>query len=149
MSHYCQHSNLSSSPTRQCIESPFCPRAKVINICVSLLAGTSTVALPRLLSCSRTHLLRRRYCSQNSLLGFQAQEPLFQRWRLSPRSQRYISPSPPVSLLSIPLLISSVASSYFRPFLPESSGQYDYSAREPTRHDLFRPYGIPKFDQHN
>ena len=118
-------------PIRRCIESPFCPRAKVINISVFPSAGTFPVApLPSLLLKNTSDLPPPSQPPRVSKT--QVQESLSWQWRPSPRFQRYVSFLHPQHLLFIPLLISSVASSYFRPFLPESSGQYDYSAREPT-----------------
>ena len=109
----------SHLPTRRCIESPFCPRAKVINISVFPSASTFPVALLLSLLLKNTSDLPPP--SQPPRVSrTQVQESLSWQWHPSLRFQRYVSFLHLQHLLFIPLLISSVASSYLRPFLPES-----------------------------
>ena len=81
-------------PTRRCIESTFCPREKVINICVSSLPGTSTVAFlsPSLLKNTSAPPPPSQPKHPPRVLKIQVQELLLQQWHPFPRSQRYISP---------------------------------------------------------
>ena len=106
-------------PIRRCIESIFCPWAKVINISVFPSASTFPVApLPPLLLKNTSDLPPP---SQPPMVSrTQVQESLSWQWHPSPRFQRYVSFLHPQHFLFIPLLISLVASSYLRPFLPES-----------------------------
>ena len=88
-------------PTRRCIESPFFPRAKVINISVFPSAGTFPVApLPSLLLKNTSDLpppLQPHRVSKT-----QVQESLSWHWRPSPRFQRYVSFLHPQHLFSFP-----------------------------------------------
>ena len=103
-------------PTRRCIESTFCPREKVINICVSSLAGTSTVAFlsPSLLKNTSAPPPPSQPKHPPRVLKIQVQELLLQQWRPSPRSQRYVFPpfafSPPIPfpIPSVTFLISAI-----------------------------------------
>ena len=77
-------------PIRWCIESPFCPQAKVINISVFPSAGTFPVApLPSLLLKNTSDLPPPSQPPRVSKI--QVQEPLSWQWRPSPRFQRYVS----------------------------------------------------------
>ena len=87
-------------PTRQRIESPFCPRAKVINISVFPSAGTFPVApLPSPLLKNTSDLPPPSQPPRVS--RFQVQEPLSWQWRPSPRFQRYVPFLHPQHLLFI------------------------------------------------
>ena len=100
-------------PTRRCIEPPFCPRAKVINISVFPSAGTFPVApLPSLLLKNTSDLPPPSQPPRVSRI--QLQEPLSWQWRPSPRFQRYVFLLHPQHLLFILLCFS------FPPLFSES-----------------------------
>ena len=93
-------------PIRWCIESPFCPRAKVINISILFFAGTSPVA-PPLPSLFKNTLALPPPLQLPRVSRIQIQELLLRQWLPSPRSQRYVfflhlHLCPPPILFSIP-----------------------------------------------
>ena len=77
-------------PIRWCIESPFCPRAKVINISIFFSAGTSPVA-PLLPSLFKNTLALPPPLQLPRVSRIQVQELPLRQWLPSPRSQRYVS----------------------------------------------------------
>ena len=80
--------------SRRHIEFPFCPWAKVINISAFLSAGTFAVASLLSLLLKNTSVPPPPSQSKHPprVSKIQSQEPLFQQWCPSPRSQRYVFP---------------------------------------------------------
>ena len=76
-------------PIRRYIESPFCPRAKVINISIFFSAGTSPVA-PLLPSLFKNTLALPPPLQLPRVSRIQVQELPLRQWLPSPRSQRYV-----------------------------------------------------------
>ena len=76
-------------PIRWCIESPFCPRAKVINISIFFSAGTSPVA-PPLPSLFKNTLTLPPPLQLPRVSRIQIQELPLRQCLPSPRSQRYV-----------------------------------------------------------
>ena len=81
------HLNL---PIRRCVESPFCPRAKVINISIFFSTCTSSVA-PLLPFLFKNTLALPPPLQLPRVSRIQVQELPLRQWLPSPRSQRYVS----------------------------------------------------------
>ena len=77
-------------PIRWCIESPFSPRAMVINISIFFSAGTSPVA-PLLPSLFKNTLALPPPLQLPRVSRIQVQELSLRQWLPSSRSQRYVS----------------------------------------------------------